>query len=914
MKQLILTGAVAGSLWGCNGDKGDTAVVATPVGPELSHTPPEGTFAAGDAVQLDVDATDPDGVAAVVVYFRTEGSDYWDVADLSADGSTWTAEVGPLHDPGLEYYFKASDDGDPIGVSYLPADGAKVPFQLDVRPDTLSLPFEESFEVDEEAGLDTLLDLDWWSPSLGFDGYNWDISLLYASEGLSSAYHTRGNDGADGIDNWLVSPALDFSTVSDVMASWQEQGRSNSNYLNHSLWISTGSRDPEDNEYIAVVEDLGAATEKEWGPSQVVDLSEWAGEPAVYLAWRYEGAYSDDWYLDEIRVEAFGPVLDLGSFSWDPDPVHPGESTTVSIDLDNFGLGAASGVEVHLNLPEGGGVVTAGDGDSVDIPAEGTASVDFTLAVDESLEDNRYLPLELALDLGDRSWTFELEMVVGLPSSADLSLTLSEAGVVRVVVGVGDPEDPDAEYLVYSGSLEAGANELQGDITDAFAMLPPGPGPDRWFAEVTTSAEGQVDAFSITYDGESSAATAVPATLDSSTGRTIVYLPEPPDPVLLSSSPSSAAPGDLISLSVNLRNDGEDTSGPVSATLSSLDSDVTVLDDTAIALTGDVWSSGETAALSGLQVQIGTDHVDSTPASLRLTLDDGIESWTVDLSVKIPWPVLRVYGVEIDDGVDNKTLDAGDTATLNITLANTGGLNTFGTVTGTLAIGSESTASASVVADSGYFGSINQGKTRDSDDFIVNVASGATGDTVVLELSLTDGTATYQATTTLILGEAPWTLLSAGDDPVGDNLDDYPFDYVNAWYRVPDGTQVELLLSSDVAYDADTLFVEAWAMSTGADYMYYRWVLQSGVGTMQGYTSSDGFQTIGTIDFEYPSETEVLLRWNIAEMGLAYDAFTLGLASGWCGPPEYYCDSFPDGWGYPYDTSFNPSGWYPLSW
>ena len=39
----------------------------------------------------------------------------------------------------------------------------------------------------------------------------------------------------------------------------------------------------------------------------------------------------------------------------------------------------------------------------------------------------------------------------------------------------------------------------------------------------------------------------------------------------------------------------------------------------------------------------------------------------------------------------------------------------------------------------------------------------------------------------------------------------------------------------------------------------------------------------------------------------------MGLAAGWCGPDTYFCDHFPDGWGYPY-VSYSSASWYSLSW
>ena len=120
-------------------------------------------------------------------------------------------------------------------------------------------------------------------------------------------------------------------------------------------------------------------------------------------------------------------------------------------------------------------------------------------------------------------------------------------------------------------------------------------------------------------------------------------------------------------------------------------------------------------------------------------------------------------------------------------------------------------------------------------------------------------------------------------------------------------------LSSDVTIDPSTLFIEAWGASSGSDYTYYRWVLQSGAGTFQGYTGSAGFQTIGTLTATFPGNDDVILSFDSADMGLLTDSFSLGLAAGWCGPPDYYCDHFPDYWGYPYDA-FSSSRWFDVRW
>jgi hypothetical protein len=330
-----------------------------------------------------------------------------------------------------------------------------------------------------------------------------------------------------------------------------------------------------------------------------------------------------------------------------------------------------------------------------------------------------------------------------------------------------------------------------------------------------------------------------------------------------------------------------------------------------------VWETDEqVSVVEGPTIDISVDHLDSTPVSLELELDDGTESWTMDVEIEVPWPVLQIIGVEIDDDVDfddkNGILDEDESADLEITIANYGGMDTSGPLEAVLSVASTSTANATLSESEGSYDPLAPGST-DDDEFTLTVTSGESGDTLDLELALTDEVNTYTATTQLVLGEAPWISLGSTADPTDDVVDDYEWDFTSAQYRVVDGV-VELQLTTAVEYDADSLFIESWGYdSPSAGYLYYRWVLQSGSTTMQGYTSSAGFDDIGTLDVIFDSDTQLTFFWDTEEMDLSGDSFILGLAAGWCGPPEYYCDHFPDDWGYPYD-SFSYGDWMEITW
>ena len=75
------------------------------------------------------------------------------------------------------------------------------------------------------------------------------------------------------------------------MVRWFEMGRGDFSLANHELYISTGARLPEDGDYqlVQILDVPEDRTEGEWLQHSYIDLSQWAGEDVVYLAWRWQG-------------------------------------------------------------------------------------------------------------------------------------------------------------------------------------------------------------------------------------------------------------------------------------------------------------------------------------------------------------------------------------------------------------------------------------------------------------------------------------------------------------------------------------------------------------------------------------------------------------------------------------------------
>ncbi len=906
MTRALLPAGLALSLLGCP-PPADTGSYVAAEGPVLEHTPPEDTVIEGDTIELDVTASDSDGVAGVRLYHRVEGSDAWDWVDLEQGDSGWSAELA-VDDPGLEYCFKGTDDGELQAVSYLPEAAGAEPFQLEVLVQAGALPFVESFELAD--GQDQLRDLGWVSYEAEFPGYPWEL-IDSAVDGELSVRHAVGNgDSSATMQDWLIAPALDFSSLERIQVSWYEVG-TNVELADHGLYLSTGGRNPEDGDF-ELVEAL-EAPDIEWGRSAVIDLSAWAGERVVWLAWRYDGADADSWSIDAVAVEELAPDLSA-EVSAHPDPVHPGEEVNLEITVDNATEVEATDVvvSVYADMGDGGVVDESVEFGSIGGLGSSVEQLYFDLA--ESLSDNSRLPYELTITSGEMSWTQEHELLIGYASTATLDFTLDETALIQVSLGVGDPDDPSLEWDVLTSTEAAGAGSVEVDITDEYDLLPPAPGDDRWFARITANTTGSVDGFTIGFGEDLYEATSLPAL--ASGEEVVVYLPEPPDPLveLATTSPSTVQPGDVgVTFStLRLFNQGDASSGPLIATLSCDDSAVTITDGGPLLVSADAWIASETSTLTdAFAFDVSADKLDSQPVQLVLTLEDDVETFEEVIELPVPYPVLRIVRVQVeDDDNDDGILDPGESATLEIEVANTGDQDTDGIARGILSVLSSSTADATVLSDDESFGQIEAGDSR-SEDFDIMVTSGAVGDVLALQVDITDGAASFQPQFEYVLGEPPWLAAAAVDDEVGDVLDGYGFDWVNAWYRVHEG-MFQLRCESTDTVDPSTVFIEGWGTSSGAGYVLYQLVISGGSADLLGWPDYSSHSSITTPSLSADGN-ELLVEWDPTVMDLSIDGFSMGFGAGWCGPPDFYCDSFPDAWGYPYD-SYDPGEWHDLEW
>ncbi len=128
--------------------------------------------------------------------------------------------------------------------------------------------------------------------------------------GTYYAWHNDDNTTEYAI-SWLVTPRITVPITNPVLSFWQRDYWQ-AHYYYHGVWITT---DPNPNPTLSTYVELWSDdTGDTWIP-QVVKLSAYAGQQ-VYIAFRYEGDYDDEWYIDDVAVHEYEPFASTDVDTW----------------------------------------------------------------------------------------------------------------------------------------------------------------------------------------------------------------------------------------------------------------------------------------------------------------------------------------------------------------------------------------------------------------------------------------------------------------------------------------------------------------------------------------------------------------------------------------------------------------------
>jgi hypothetical protein len=214
----------------------------------------------------------------------------------------------------------------------------------------------------------------------------WRQSIAHTHSMTGSAWHRGDNPPHDA---WLVTPQFTPTQASDLVV-WQSENYTTVHGM-HAIWISLGSGDPKDGDFV-LLEELGMAPDPGWEVI-TISLHSYAGQP-VYMAFRYQTGvvkpWYDDWYVDDVEVTS-------GLIVGHDGPKAPGEVVTLVAD-------APTGDNVSYAWDLGGGVFKSGAvvthtyGALGDYTAVVTASNSSSTVVEMAIVPIRafvYLPLVL---------------------------------------------------------------------------------------------------------------------------------------------------------------------------------------------------------------------------------------------------------------------------------------------------------------------------------------------------------------------------------------------------------------------------------------------------------------------------------------------------------------------------------------
>ncbi len=199
--------------------------------------------------------------------------------------------------------------------------------QKKISPEMLRIPTVKSFHKGDSKSV--VIDEDFESGSIPSswtqyrtgcpEGPGWQITTYYAHSGTYSVYHNDDNVSYNN-DDWLVLPAVTIpANASSPVLTFYTKVRYPSWVVYHGIWVSTGSPNPDDGDYVELL-DMSSITPSEF-TQETIDLSAYAGQ-TIYIAFRYIGDWASEWYIDDVIVDD-GAVPGPDVLVVDDDGQHP---------------------------------------------------------------------------------------------------------------------------------------------------------------------------------------------------------------------------------------------------------------------------------------------------------------------------------------------------------------------------------------------------------------------------------------------------------------------------------------------------------------------------------------------------------------------------------------------------------------
>ncbi len=216
-----------------------------------------------------------------------------------------------------------------------------------------------------------------WTVMTSGASTTWEQTNAAANSGAFSAAVFYGDQGAFQ-DEWLVTPALDVSGAGGLWLEFFEQETYWADYgLRHTILVSyTVPNDPAAFTPLITWTPSNHTIPAAFGDPVLLDLSSEAGQSTLYLAFRYEGDWADDWLIDDVRI--YEPSAhDVAAIDALPGGNQPaGASLTPQAVVKNVGLNTES-FDVRYEIEDNGAVVYSELMNVGGLASDATATVDF---------------------------------------------------------------------------------------------------------------------------------------------------------------------------------------------------------------------------------------------------------------------------------------------------------------------------------------------------------------------------------------------------------------------------------------------------------------------------------------------------------------------------------------------------------
>ena len=176
---------------------------------------------------------------------------------------------------------------------------------------------------------------------------DWERTEDLSNSGTASARHLQlaynlFGDRWSEQDDLMITPPLNFSEEASYQLSFWRYNKNPADYRYQGVWVSTTNRD-----YASFVEVQELSQGESGWVEHTIDLSDYAGEETVYIAFAYQSydnQNSDDVYIDDVVVTKRIGESDYHNLVINPDA---GENITLpDIDVNTSGNFTVKGAGV----------------------------------------------------------------------------------------------------------------------------------------------------------------------------------------------------------------------------------------------------------------------------------------------------------------------------------------------------------------------------------------------------------------------------------------------------------------------------------------------------------------------------------------------------------------------------------------